>query len=818
MFLDGLQDIHFAARAFRRTPSFTAVAVLTLALGIGANTALFSVVNALLLRPLPYAHPERLVQLYENVPAAESSTRKPMRLGGLNAGEWIEIRDHANSFARVSSISQSLVTLLDAGDTAFVNGASMTPGTAAMLGVPPVLGRWFTDDEERAGSHVLVVSDAMWQRYFGARRDALGATVRFTGTSLFVGAVALGTPYTIVGVMPRGFHFPDDRNEFWMPAPASPAPDPRRRIAMFAELRKGVTAAAATAELTAIVRGVRGRSAPPPSFEPARFELVPLRDAVAPSVRSALLVLTGAVGFVLLIASTNVANLLIARTASREREIAIRVAVGAGRGRIVRQLITESLVLALAGGAAGTALAYGGVRMFRVLATTMSRFDLGDTVVFPRIADIAIDAPVLAFAAAVSMATGVLFGVVPAVRAVRFQQLSAYRRSRLYHVLLAAEIALALPLVVGGGLLVRSFVNLVTLDPGYDPRNALTFQVAARGDRYSADQMEQLASGVAARIAAMPDVAAVGYARQLPMVRLEETHSFRRKPDIPPPGPAPDGADARYISPGYLQAIGARLVAGRWPAAPNEVIVNRRLARREFGSESPVGGIVYIGRNATPRTVTGVVDDARLYGLDKDPPAQFFANLSLWDGPARFRYPVGPYFVVRTRSDPQRVLPAIAAAVRLMDPEAPLYNVASLDRILSHEVTLPRIYSVLVGVFASLAIALAAVGIYGVMAYAVVQRTREIGIRMALGARRGQVLWLVLGRSALHASAGLAIGLAGAAMLTRYLESLLFGLRPLDPLTFAAAAALFAVVALVAAYVPARQATAVDPLVALRTE
>jgi putative ABC transport system permease protein len=412
----------------------------------------------------------------------------------------------------------------------------------------------------------------------------------------------------------------------------------------------------------------------------------------------------------------------------------------------------------------------------------------------------------------------VLFGLLPAVRAIRVQQLTPHRRTRLHYALLAGEIAVALPLIVGAGLLVRSFVRMVTLDPGYDATNALSFQVATRGDRYSPVQVTRFAADLAARLAALPDVVAAGYARQLPMVRLQETHSFRRRPEPPPPGPAPDGADARYVSAGYVEAIGARLVAGRWPAAANEVLVNRTLARREFGTENPVGGIVYIGRNPIPRTIAGVVDDARLYQLDRDPPAQFFADLTLWDGPARFVFPVGPYFAVRTRQSPQAVVSTIAAAVRQIDPDAPLYNVATLDRILSNEVTLPRLYAVLVGVFASLAIVLAAVGVYGVVTYAVVQRTREIGIRMALGAQRRQVLQLMLRRTVAHAAAGIAIGLVAAAMLTRYLQALLFGVPPLDPMTFAGAAVMFALVAIVAAYIPARQATAVDPLVALRTE
>ena len=812
------QDVRYAARTFRRTPGFTIVAVLTLALGIGANTAIFSVLHTVLLRPLPYAHPERLVRPYENVPASESSNRRAMRIGGMNALEWIELGERTTTLARVCTVSQSLVTLLGAGDAAFVNGAALSPGTAAMLGVPPARGRWFTADEEKAGGHVIVLSDAMWRRYFGGAPDVLGKAVTFTGNSTFIGAVALGTAYSIVGVMPRGFYVPDDRTDFWTPAAVARPRDNRQRISMIAELREGVSIAAATSELASIIAAVRGRSAPEAAFAPTRFELVRVQDEVAAPVMSALLVLMGAVGFVLVIACANVANLLLARTAAREREIAIRAALGAGRGRLVRQLITESLMLALVGGGAGAALAYGGVAMFQVLGTTLSRFDLGDSVTFPRLADIAIDPEVPLFAVVVSMTTGLLFGLTPALRAIRAQHLTPHRRARLHYALLVAEIAMALPLIVGGGLLMRSFIKLATLDPGYDSTNVLTFQVGARGDRYAPDQLMRFADDVAARLRDIPDVVAAGYARQLPMVRLQDTHSFRTKPEAPPPGPAPDGADGRYVSAGYVQAIGGRLVVGRWPAKPNELLVNRSLARREFGAQNAVGGIVYVGRSSVPREIAGVVDDQRLYGLDREPPPQYFADLSLWDGPARILFPVGPYFVVRTRGNPESITPALAAIVRQMDPEAPLYNVATLDRILSNAVTLPRMYAVLVAVFATLAVSLAAVGIYGVMAYAVVQRTREIGIRMALGARRAQVLQLVLRRAIVHASAGIALGVLGAAMLTRYLQTLLFEVTPFDPMTFVGGAGAFALVAMVAAYIPARQASSVDPLVALRCE
>jgi putative ABC transport system permease protein len=814
---DARRDLQYAARNFRRTPTFSAIAIVTIALGIGANVAIFSVVRAVMLEPLPYVHPERLVRPYENIPASESSNHRAVRISGMSALEVAEVRERTKTLSQVVTVGGSLVTMLGR-DSAFVNGASLSPGTAAMLGVRPALGRWFTPDEERSGSRALVLSDVMWRRYFSGRPDVLSATVTFTGNSAFVGDIALGTAYSIVGVMPRGFHFPNDRIDFWTPAPLTPPRDSRRRTSMFAQLGEGITIQAATADLAAIVAGARGRTTSDARFHPTRFELVRLDDAVSQPVRAALLILMGSVGFVLMIACANVANLLLARTAARERELAVRVSLGAGRGRLARQLLTESLLLAVIGGIAGTALAHEGIAVFRSLGTTLARFDLGDSVTFPRLGDIVIDPLVLIFAVAVTIVTALLFGVAPALRAARAVQTTSYRRSRVHHALVVAEIALAVPLVVGGGLLVRSFVKLVSVDPGYDASHALTFQVGARGDRHTPAQFKFFSDDLIARLGDIPDVVAAGYSRQLPMVDLQDTHSFRTKPDIPAPGPPPDGADGRYVSPGYLQAIGARLMTGHWIDEPRQVLINRTLARREFGDQNPVGATVYIGRSAVPREVAGVVDDERLFGLDREPPPQFFADLSLWDGPPPTLFPVGPYFVVRTRGNPATVVRDVTTIVRQLDPEAPLYNVATLETILSNSVTLSRMYAVLLGVFSALGVLLAAVGIYGVMAYAVAQRTREIGIRLALGARRTAVLGMVVRQGATMTGIGIGIGLIAAAGTSQWLRALLFGVTTTDRSTFIVASTIFAAVGVAASYIPARRAARVDPSVALRCE
>ncbi len=842
---DARRDLQYAARSLRRTPGFTLVAIVTLALGIGANTAIFSVVHAVLFQPLPFRHAERLVQLYENVPAAETTAHRPQHVRGIEVRELLELRSRARAFSHVVSYGFALVSPVGSADTALLSGATVSAGAFPMLGTPPMLGRWISEAEERSDAdRVIVISDAIWRRYFNSDPAAVGKTMTFTGNSAFVGTVALGDPYTIVGVMPRGFHFPDDNAQFWVPLALKAPTDARiHRMPVMARLADGMSAEAAVADVTAILQGLRGDppSDRPDAPAPPRFELAHVQDELTAPVKPALIVLSVAVGFVLLIACANVANLLLARTAARQREIAVRIAIGAGRWRLIRQALTESLLLALLGGGAGIVLAFGGVQAFRALAANLSRFDLqGAGVAFPRLDNVGIDAWALGFALGLSTATGLLFGLAPALRRAGADHTEALREStastagrsgqsgrRAQHVLVVAEIAIATLLFIGGALLMRSFVKLASIDPGYDAPSALTFQVALRGDRYQAAQVEAFADDFVARLRSVAGVQAAGYARQLPFVILQDSFALRDTPDRPEGVPASPPVDARFVSRSYLKAMGIRVITGRGfdeadrVAHPRAMVINQTLARRDFADENPVGRLVYTGPDPEPWEIIGVVGDVRQFGLDRAPTAQFFADLSQW--PARmtpniYLFPIGPYFVVRTRNDRSGIVANALALARQLDAEAAVYNVATMEEIASNSMTLPRMYASLLGMFAAVAVGLAAIGIYGMMAYAVTQRTREIGIRMALGAQRQAVLSLVLRQSLVLTGAGLTLGVAGAAAMTRYLEGLLFGLTPLDPPTFAAVALAFTSIAMLASYVPARRATRVDPLVALRHE
>jgi putative ABC transport system permease protein len=841
--LDDLRrDLHYAIRALRREPAFAVVVVLTLALGIGANTAIFSVVHSVLIRPLPYADSARLVRVWENVPGSEIGDGKgpDRRYAAMDVVDVLAASRRAQTIAGLAAFGRVRLTTTIEGDATRMEGARVSGGFFPMLGAAPVIGRTLTADDAVAGrEHVIVLGYDAWQR-FGGDAGIVGRTLTFSGdpTSPFGGGVAVGAPYTVVGVMPRGFRFPYDSAQFWVPRVLSAAAGGRPvRVEAIARLAVGTPADAAAAELEAIERDTRGIPAPAArggAVRRPRYELIPLHEELTGPVKPALLVLTAAVGLVLLIACVNVANLLLARTASRQREIAVRAALGAAPSRLVRQLLTESVLLAAFGGAAGTALAVGGVRLFHALGATLGRSDLGSTSVFPRLDEVSVDSAALAYALVVSAATGIVFGLAPALRHARPRHADILRdtaispRGGLRHALVVAEIALATVLLVGAGLLINSFVRLATVDPGFEAAHLVTFQIDRSTNQRPAEQRD-FAEAFVERLRALPDVHAAAYARQLPLVQLADVLRLtvvrdgveRTLGDTP---------DVRFVSRDYLQTMGIRLVAGRPfreeddPGRPGVVIVNEALAHSAFAGGNPIGQTILLGPadHRLPLDVVGVAANVRQFGLDRAPEPQYFMDMRQVPTDPAYRapplFPVGAYYTVRTTADTGQLVAAVRAIARQFDPHATLTDIATMEQIVSNSMTRPRMYAVLVGIFASAAFALAVIGLYGVMAYSVAQRTREIGLRVALGAGRGDVMRLVLGHSGALTALGIAIGLGGAAGLARYLESLLFGLQPFDPATFGAVALVFAAVSTLAGYLPARRAAGVDPLVALRCE
>jgi len=609
-----------------------------------------------------------------------------------------------------------------------------------------------------------------------------------------------------------------------------------------ARLADSVAIEAAAADVDAVLRSFHGQAPSARSQRPAaqpRFELARVQDEVGAPVKPALQVLIVAVGFVFLIACANVANLLLARTASRQREIAVRIALGAGRSRVIRQALTESVLLSLFGGVAGTALAFGGLYLFRTLGTSLPRADLGASATFPRLHAMAVDGRALEFALLVSIAAGILFGLAPATRTGWVDQMDALRdgpmakpssftlsrRLTAQGILVIAEIGMATVLFIGGGLMMRSFIKLVHVNPGYSSANVLTFQVGVPGDQSSSRQLKAFADDLMLRLHSLPGVHSVAYANQLPTVNLRDTAGgIWRTPDTARRG-SPDGPDARLVSQDYLKVMGIRVIAGRGfgerdaAGQPRALLINETLARHEFPNENPMGQVVFVGRDPAPWTIVGVVGDVRQFGLDQMPEPQFFADLRQWpDIGGMPTFPVGPYYAIRTLGDPASALPHVRDIVRQLNHLATLDNVATMDEIVSNSTIRPRMYAVLLSVFASVAVGLAAIGIYGVMAYSVSRRTREIGIRIALGARHAEVLGLVLRQSGMLTIIGMVTGLVGAVGMSRYLAGLLFATTPLDSVTLGSVLIAFASIATLAAYVPARRATRVDPSVALRCE
>ena len=801
------QDLRYSLRLLLKRPGFTFVAVITLALGIGANTAIFSVVNAVLIRPLPYRQPERLVKVWpQHAPTSVSKA------------EMVEIREHSQSFDDLAAYSGWSFTLTGGDEPAKLSGARTTASFFALLGVDAELGRTFLADEDQPGhDHVVLLSHGLWQSRFGSDPNIIGQSVTIDGDR-----------HAVVGVLRPGFKFPDNQFpkfnlELIVPAPLDPN-DQNDFVAHYlnlvGRLQAGVTVEQAQSEVAAIIHNARAKFARAPDDYGLRAGVTPLQEEMVGDTRSTLLILLGAVGFVLLIACANVANLHLARTTARRREIAIRAALGARRGRIVRQLLTESVLLAIVGGAAGVLLALWGIDLLVALLP-------GEV---PRLNTIGIDGRVLGFSLGLSLLTGVLFGLAPALQASKPDLQAALKEGgkaatagagrRLRGLLVVAEVALALMLVIGAGLLIKSFWRRQQVDPGFKAQNVLSLQVAPPASAYEkAERKRVFYRQVIERVAALPGVQAVGGIHLLPMGGSNWNPDVRVEDHPLDDGTEPPAVDWRLVTPGYFEALRIPLVRGRLfteadreKAAP-VAIVNATLAQRYWPNEDPVGKRIrsgFEGKEWVP--IVGVVGDVKEQGLDTP------THLEMYRPYSQAPFPSAMTLMVRTDAEPSALASAIRNEVWAVDKDVPLADIQPLARVVSQSLAGPRSTTLLLAVFAGVALLLGAIGIYGVVAYGVAQRTQEIGIRMALGASSGDVLRLVVGQGMRLTVAGLALGTGGALATTRWLASLLFGTSATDALTFASVALLLALVALAACYVPARRAAKVDPMVALRYE
>lgn len=806
------QDLRYGLRLLRSNPLFTLVAVLTLALGIGANTTIFSVVNAVLLRPLPYRDAEQLVTVWHrnvNQRGAQAGSFE------LTPANFLDLQKQQQSFTQLAAFASHDFNLTGAGEPERVRGWQASASLFDVLGVAPVVGRVFTVDEDRAGAEpVVVVSHGFWQRRLGGAGNAVGQTLRLDDRNV-----------TVIGVLPPGFEFPVKGAELWSPL-AFDAEAANARTAFYlnavARLRPGVTLAQAQSDSEAIAQ--RLDQAFPRSNAGMRFTLEPLRERHGGQSRTTLYLLLGAVGCVLLIACVNVANLLLARATVREKELAVRAALGAGRRRLLRQMLTESALLSLLGGAGGLALAWWGVRALRLLDPgTIARLD-----------EVNLDARVLAFTLGVSLLTGLLFGLAPALQSSRLNLNQALKESgrgaagaaghRLRGALVIAEVALSLVLLAGAGLLIRSFVRLLNVDPGFNAERVLTLRVELSQDKaQDAAQAANFYQQVLERVQAVPGVEAASAVNALPIVTpgMRAALVMEDKPD-PPPG-QPQLGNNRVVSPDYFRTLGIPLFSGRTLTpqdngqAPPVAVINQTLARRYWGDENPLGKRFKLGaRNGDLPwlTVAGVVGDVRQEGLSNAPLPEFYTPFTQ----AHARWARPRVLAVRTAGEPLAALAAVKSAVWAVAPDQTIHDVQTMEAVLANWLAPRRFNLVLLGVFAALALVLAGTGIYGVLSYVVTQRTKEIGVRLALGAAHRDIVRLIVRQGMTLTAAGIALGLAASLALARFLAGFLFEVRAWDPLTLGGITLLLAGVAWLACWIPARRATRIDPLTALRHE
>jgi predicted permease len=812
-----LHDFRYAIRMIRKHPGFSIVVILSLAIGIGANTAVFSVTDGLLLRPLRYPEPDRLAELWLRSPGLGIDQDWP------SPGEYVDIQTQNNVFEETAIAIGRSLNLTGLAQPERVDVIQTSSSLLKMLGAKPLLGRALIPEEDAPGKpDTAVLTYAIWKRLFGADKEILGKNVTLNGK-----------PYSIVGVLQPDFVLNHevmptvgaiDKAEMFLPLPlgADAANDRgNENFNVLARLKPGVTAQAAQADIDVIASRIREQDRRDPTFT---ISVVPLLDQVVGNVRRAVLVLLGAVGLVLLIACANVANLLLARAAGRQKEIAIRSALGADRKRLIGQMLTESVLISLLGGIAGLGLAAASLYLMRAI-------NPGN---IPRLDEIGINGEVLFFTLSVSTLTGIVFGMAPALRAARVDVNSSLKaggrdsrtgglgigRDKLRSLLVVTELALSLLLLIGAGLLIRSFAHIQTVRPGFDPDNVISLQVSLGGPRYQHPNEQATArfyEELGQRVSNLPGVKAQGAVSALPLTASVGWGGVEVEGYVPPPSEPELQVDLRIATPDYFRALDVPLMDGRFFSDSDTadsmpvVLIDKKMADRFWPGESAVGKRVRNGSKGKWLNIVGVVGVVKQYGLDADTRmVVYYPNKRATSG--------SMYLVARTSVAPESVASAIVGEVHALDSEAPVYDVRTMKDRLSDSLARRRFSAVMLSAFACFALALAAIGVYAILSYTVSQGVHDIGVRLALGAQRGSIVRLVVGHGMVLALAGIGGGLIGGAILTRLMASLLYGTSATDSLTFAGVAGLLALIALAACYIPARRATRIDPIRALREE
>jgi predicted permease len=831
-----VQDLRYALRVFRKSPGFTLAAVLSLALGIGGNSTMFSVIYARLLEPPPYKEVERLVMIWSsNLPANQNQ-------GLVATGDFLDWRKQSRSFEQISLCGggASQVTMADSGPPERTRIEPVTANLFDLLGVKPALGRSFFEPEASSGvfdddhaRRAVILSHEFWQRRFGGDPSVIGRRLRINGQ-----------PATVIGVMPRGFRILSwgEQTEMWYPLDLSSREAAMRKIpwlACIARLKAGITVPQAQAEMSAIAQQLE--QAYPDSNKGRGVFIQPLHQAITAGMGQVLYPLFGAVGFVLLIACANVANLLLARAGARRGEIALRMALGAGRARLVRQLLTESVLLAVLGGFVGIGVALGGIHLFQALAPAWARLQ-----------EISLNVYVVGFTLAVSLLTGVLAGLAPAIQASRPELNESLKEAarasggrgqgRTKAILVAGEVALALVLLAGAGLMLNSLLRLLWVDPGFQPASLLTMHLDLTGPKYVnvvehrdiairsiSPQVEVIYEEVLQELRTLPGVESVGLVSWLPQGSGIAGPRSRRfaiggRPE-PPPHELPS-ATYNMVSPGYFQTMRIPLIRGKLPSdqdtqsSPWVVVINQAMARKFFPNEDPIGQTITIRtiKEERPRQIIGVVDNVRQWSLSRAAAPEFYALYSqqppvYGDG---WQNRLHRNLVVRTTLKPESLMAAVRTKLMTVDRDQPVYDLRTMEDVVASSAAPWRFYFALFGIFAGISLFLAVIGIYGVVSYAIGERTQEIGIRMALGAGRRDVMWLVFRQGLMLTAAGIAAGLAGSLALTRFIAGFLYGVKAADPLTFTAATFLLGGIGCAAIFQPAWRATRLDPSTSLR--